>query len=310
MSLVIPAGLKSQVEDTKLHYRARAWKIQPITNSQVFYITDHSENLKLFDNQIYKAMGGFESSAVRRESQLRSSNKQSRGIIDIDEISYDNLRFGLLDNARIDEYLVDIRMAFIGPIDHIQYTIKSMSFDGKEWRAEIEGLPANLRSPVGDTWGEMCRVELFSSPDARGGQEGACNLTSDAFKEDNAVTLLFADPLDRYQFRWSATINPFWNFDGRGNDGTIEWIDGDNEGFSSKIKLHVFIGGGVSEIQLQTPTPFVIQLGDSFRALPGCDKRFNGDCVNTFDNGINFQGEPFIPGGDRARRGISVINNK
>ena len=38
-------------------------------------------------------------------------------------------------------------------------------------------------------------------------------------------------------------------------------------------------------------------IGDKLRLFPGCDKT-NVTCIAKFNNGINFVGEPYVPGED------------
>jgi hypothetical protein len=43
--------------------------------------------------------------------------------------------------------------------------------------------------------------------------------------------------------------------------------------------------------------PFDIEVGDTLRIFPGCDK-LHTTCFTKFDNATNFVGEPFVPGAD------------
>ncbi|WAC08905.1 MAG: phage BR0599 family protein [Thermodesulfobacteriota bacterium] len=40
--------------------------------------------------------------------------------------------------------------------------------------------------------------------------------------------------------------------------------------------------------------PKTIQIGDTYEAYPGCDKKVS-TCEDKYDNVINFRGEPFVP---------------
>jgi len=51
------------------------------------------------------------------------------------------------------------------------------------------------------------------------------------------------------------------------------------------------------KIELISDMPFDIAVGDDLRLFPGCDKT-NAVCISKFKNGINFVGEPFVPGED------------
>jgi len=80
-------------------------------------------------------------------------------------------------------------------------------------------------------------------------------------------------------------------FDG----GTVTWIDGLNAGRSMEIKTYDTSTG---TINLWLQMNFPIQEGDRFFAYPGCDKR-RDTCFNTFNNIINFRGEPDMPMQDK-----------
>ncbi len=298
MTFTIPYALRSQVTDHCLHFRARCWKIQlTAVKNVVFHLTDHTENLLLFDNKTYQAMASMDSSAQRREENLESSNQESRGIISSDEITFEMLQTGLFHNARVDEYIVDYRIPFIAAIDHITYFIRQVSFDGITWHAEIEGITALLKRSAGDVWGPMCRVPLFS----RG--NGKCNVSTALYEQSANITTIVDG---NFRFKFTVT-NTLWEENTFGNDGVVEFISTSSSlfGFTAVIKSYTY-NAPDGDVILQTGTPFVMFVPEAVILFPGCDHIHDGHCTTRFDNLVNFQGEPFIPGGDRARRGISV----
>lgn len=295
--LRIPAALKSQVQDHALHFRARCYKITlTVLSNVVYHLTDHGEPLLLFDGHTYEAAGGIDATASRREQRGSESNREIRGLI-TESIKDSDLRQGLFNDAIVDEYLVDWRVPFIAPIDHIRYSIRSISFNGSFWTADIAGAGYKLTRPVGDIWGPMCRADLFSTG------PGKCNAPSGPFLETNIILLVLQD---RVSLRSEAAINTLWETEAYGNDGRILFNSGLNAGFETYIKKHEAGPSSTFEITLQQRTPYAFAVGDSFTAFPGCNKRYNGNCLNKFNNVINFQGEPFIPGGDEARKGVRL----
>ena len=46
-----------------------------------------------------------------------------------------------------------------------------------------------------------------------------------------------------------------------------------------------------------TTMPFDIQVGDTARMVPGCDKVFQ-TCIDKYNNPRRFKGEPFVAGAD------------
>ena len=78
--------------------------------------------------------------------------------------------------------------------------------------------------------------------------------------------------------------------------GTVEWIDGDNQGTSMEVKSY---DPEDSTVGLWLAAKFPIRVGDRFFAYPGCDKR-RDTCIIIFDNMLNFRAEPDMPMFDRA----------
>jgi uncharacterized phage protein (TIGR02218 family) len=302
MTQAVPVALFSQLKDHNIHYWARCYKITLVKlSNQTFRFTDHTEPLVLFDEAEYKAMNGMDSTAVRKEAGTADTNQEATGIISDSDITYDMLQSGSFNGAQIDEYLVDWRQPFVGPIDHVRYFVREVSFDGVSWTADMTGITYGLSQPTGDTWGPMCRVPLFS----QGFLAGKCNLAAAPFAE-NATIDSTTDPRQAFIITPS---NSLWQVSNYGNDGTCEIKTGPNAGFTTSIKTYVSSGPSQYVVTLQQRTPSDLTAADAVYLLPGCDHVLTGDCQTKFDNAINFQGEPYIPGGDLARRGISIFQS-
>ena len=76
--------------------------------------------------------------------------------------------------------------------------------------------------------------------------------------------------------------------------GALTFETGANAGRSMEVKNWVQSGG---QIELFLPMGYAIEVGDTFRIHPGCDKRLD-TCIDRFDNVLNFRGEPYVPGQD------------
>lgn len=77
--------------------------------------------------------------------------------------------------------------------------------------------------------------------------------------------------------------------------GKITMTSGASSGLSTEVKAYT---PGTITLQLQLPSGCAA--GDTYTLLAGCGKRFNEDCITRFDNGINFRGEPHLPGMDKV----------
>lgn len=73
-------------------------------------------------------------------------------------------------------------------------------------------------------------------------------------------------------------------------EGSVEWLTGLNAGRTDKVKL--FASGLVtlSEAPIRT-----MVVGDTFRIIAGCRKRWEEDCKTKFDNLLNYGGEKDKP---------------
>jgi uncharacterized phage protein (TIGR02218 family) len=76
-------------------------------------------------------------------------------------------------------------------------------------------------------------------------------------------------------------------------EGLITFTDGPAVGLSQKVKA--FATGGFT---LSLPLGYTPEVGDAYTAIAGCAKRLEEDCRDKFDNVVNFQGEPHLPGID------------
>lgn len=303
--LQIPAATRSGAVDGRLHHRASCWHIQPTLPAVHVRLTDWYAQLDIRESrnattlQTYTPVDSIEMTAQQRLDELEPTNREVRGIVSSDTITTEDLRAGLYDGAQVDEYLIDPRQPWVGYIDHMRYWIKGIRFDGIQWRAEVSGLAAWANLAVGELWAPQCRVELFSTK---------CAILSTDFDYVATVDTIVTQ---RKVFAESGGSgnqqNHAW-----GTFGKITWLTGNNTGHVSEIILHE--GSGTGDTTLAEPTPRDIQVGDTGTLLPGCNKIFDkdsngisGHCVNKFANAKNFQGEPTIPGGDLATKGLKVV---
>ncbi|MFL6314813.1 MAG: phage BR0599 family protein [Terriglobales bacterium] len=72
--------------------------------------------------------------------------------------------------------------------------------------------------------------------------------------------------------------------------GVIRFTSGANLGLGAKIKAQ----NSTTQIVLDAPFIFPVNVGDQFIITPGCDQ-LQSTCSNTFGNLIHFRGFPFTP---------------
>lgn len=285
-----------EVENAKLHFHAYCWKLRIAQTEQTYHWTEYPMALLLFDGQLYASAAS--SSAREDVSGLESGTKEVSGFVQPSHIlglSADDILRGAMRGATLEEYLVDAREPWLSPIDFKQYWVTETTYDGTRWEASLEGIAYPLQEQIGEYWGPQCRAELFSSGN------GKCNANILEFSGSAPISLINTQGTD---FEISSVVAP-WTSNGYANGGKIYFNAGNNVGGYYTIKEYIYPGtggAGTARIRLQRRTLRDFTVGDRITTYPGCNHS-PSDCQNKFDNFINYQGEPFIPGGDAATRG-------
>ena len=307
--LVIPASLSTQATDARSHAHAHCWRITPRRDpSKVLRFTDYPHEIQVRESTgpelyTYTPTDGLDASARRRADELEASDKELKGIISSSAITTADLRGGLYDGAQVDEFLVDFRQAWSGYIDHARYFIRSVKYDRGMWDAEVAGITAFLDAPAGQVWTPRCRVDLFST---------ACGLDENDYLMEGSASVWDADTL--YLIFALDDTSGDWGTDGHADDGVIKWITGANKGLVTHIKSYNYQSPGVADVVFSHPPAYEITSGDAFVILPGCNKIavgtqtgsvYSGHCKEKFNNVVNFQGEPLIPGRDKVFDGVT-----
>lgn len=116
------------------------------------------------------------------------------------------------------------------------------------------------------------------------------NLIWQAFATQRGIDTVASVPSpDRKTFTGTTIAGPIGAF----VTSPIRWLTGDNKG-----RVNIVRGWNPSTQGLKCYFPNIkpIQVGDKFQYARACGKTFVADCVATFNNGINFQGFPYVPG--------------
>lgn len=116
-----------------------------------------------------------------------------------------------------------------------------------------------------------------------------------------------------YGFDAVSAVNDRRVFAGTTIDGTqyaffagrITWLSGANAGSVSFVRTWV---SGTKTIKLYNNTGDAIVNGDKFMWSYGCNKT-ESDCKNRFSNLVNFRGEPYLPGTEKALTFFTGVTN-
>lgn len=291
-----PAG--ESTLDGQIHHLCNCWLIT-LTSGAELYFTDFPRQVELFEdgeNPItYEPVGGGNPSARRAENELRGGNFEMRGFLDSNAITTDDLKRGYYEYARVKEMVVDWRVPFQGPIKTKVYFIKSAGRTGYEWSFEMVSLSQILKIPKTELLGPDCVVDLFSQG------VGKCNKSNSGFVETVTVQTI----INRRTF----TVNTTSQASGFWAGGDVYWNTAGSENRFTRQDIKDSYGTDGQTIELQVAPPLSVAIGDSVVVTAGCNKQLGansatGDCVNKFNNGVNYQGRPYIPGYSRSVRGL------
>lgn len=236
--------------------------------------TTHDRDLTLA-GVTYRADGALTPSAIESRAGLAVDNLDVTGILDSADIADADIRAGLYDFARVDVSLcnwadlsqgvVQLRRGWLGQVTH----------STTHYVAELRGLHDLLQRPIGAYYTPECRFDLG---------DGRCGIDLAARTATGAVTSVTDNARFTDAARTeSADIYAY---------GEMTWLSGENAGQRMDIKAW---DPASKLFTLWLPMPKALQVGDAYRAAPGCDKRFS-TCKNVFANGRNFGGFPYVPG--------------
>lgn len=276
--MAMPAGLKAQLHEgvTTL---CRCWSVHR-SDGEVLGFTDHDLGLG-FDGIWFKADTGLTAFALQQSTGLSVDNSEALGVLQDTGVSEADIEAGRFDGAEVRSWLVN----WADPAQrHLQFrgTIGEIKRAGGAFEAELRGMTEALNVPMGRVFQKPCTAVLGDAAcrfDT--GQTGfSMDVPIDAMTEDGH--LLWSDLGD---------VAPQWFARGR-----MTVLTGAANGLWTAIKGDHHTNAG-RRIELWTPVRASLAPGDMVRLEAGCDKRAE-TCQQKFDNFLNYQGFPDIPGED------------
>jgi len=161
-------------------------------------------------------------------------------------------------------------------------TIGEMRRSAGAFHAELRGLTEALNRPLGRVFQKPCTAVL-----------GDAQCQFDTGTEGYAAQISVESSAEAQVFRWAdlAGFAPGWFTRGR-----LNVLDGPAKGLWGSIKRDIFTDN-VRQVELWEPLRGAVPPGTQVELIAGCDKRFE-TCRLKFNNLLNYQGFPDIPGDD------------
>ncbi|WP_371227066.1 DUF2163 domain-containing protein [Roseovarius sp. 2305UL8-3] len=261
----------------------RCWDITR-ADGTVMGFTDHDGPLA-FDEITYRADTGLSAMALQQTTGLSVDNTEALGALRDSAISEEDIEAGRYDGAKIRAWLVnwaDVRqrqLLFRGTIGEMR------RFD-EGFEAELRGLTQPLNLPLGRAYQKPCAAVLG---------DGQCRFDLDLEGYSETLPAVSIEERRVFQFDALGSFDAEWFRHGR-----LIVQDGAAGGLSGVIKRDR-LEDGRRVIELWHPLRADVQPGDLLRIEAGCDKRF-ATCKDKFDNLLNYQGFPDLPGDDWSVR--------
>lgn len=249
-------------------------------DGEVLAFTDHDMPLH-FGGVTFRADTGLSARALAQTSGLSVDNTEALGALSDDAIREDEIEQGRFDGAEVQAWLVNWSkpsqrlLQFRGSIGELYRA-------GGSFRAELRGLTEPLNRPLGRVFQKPCSAVL-------GDSNCRFDLSAPGYAEARAVEIVE----EAQCFRWAelAGFEEGWFARGR-----LDVLDGPAAGLWGMVKLDYF-EGAQRVIELWEPIRGALPEGTLVRITAGCDKRME-TCRFKFNNLLNFQGFPDLPGED------------
>jgi uncharacterized phage protein (TIGR02218 family) len=269
----LSSGLQThlQSETTTL---ATCWKLTR-KDTTVLGFTDHDRDL-VVSGTTYKASTGFSPTAIASSDSLSVDNLDVEGMLSSGSVTDADIVAGKYDFAEIEVFMVNWNDLTQGTIPLRKGWLGEVTFQHHQFVAEVRGLTQRLSTNIGQVYSPGCRAQFGDS---------RCQISLAAHTVTGTITSVQNNQIIKDSGRAESA--------GIFNYGKITFTTGQCQGLSSEIKDYL-----VGSLTLVTPMPQILTAGDQYSLVKGCDKNF-ATCKGTYNNAVNFRGEPHVPGMDR-----------
>lgn len=258
----------------------RCWEV--IRRDGVRYgFTDHDKDVT-FLNTVFRADTGMSALALTQVTGLSVDNTEALGVLSDDAITEAAIDEGRFDGATVKIWLVNWsapgqrELRFQGNIGEIRRGAGA-------FHAELRGLTEALNTPQGRVYMRVCPAVLGDA--ACGFDLNAPQYHAERAAQNIERAQVFSLlGMSGYAARWFER-------------GILRVLIGAAAGLTGIIKHDRLGADGTRVVELWEPVRAQVVPGDLIRIEAGCDKRAD-TCRFKFNNMVNFQGFPFIPGED------------
>ncbi len=242
--------------------------------------TDHDLPLA-FGGMEFLPDSGLSAKAITSTTGLSVNNTEALGMLSAAAISEADIDAGRFDNAEVTLWLVHWDDTAAREVQ-FSGTIGEITREAGIYRADLRGMTERLNQEQGRAYLRSCSAVLGDAHCGVNTNDATFSATAPINGIDD-LQVLRLDLGTPYTDRW---------FEG----GALTVTSGAGAGIMVSIKSDEIVDG-LRQIKLWQPLRADVAQGDSVNIVAGCDRRAD-TCRVKFDNMINFQGFPNIPGDD------------
>lgn len=279
----IPAGLQTHYESgsTKLALAVRITRADGVILGMTSHERDHT-----IDGVDYIATHGMEASQVITSAGLSVDNLEMRTLDDGTIFDRADVMGGRWNGAKFLIFRYCWADVSLGIEALAAGVFGNVTLQQGAIVAELRGIQQYLQQAVSNVTTKTCRARLADYPTPNG--KNLCRLESAAWIENGTVTAVASRSV------FTAAGTPNASTDDYYGEGIVTWVTGLNAGLQQKVRTQ----STSAVFTLILPMRQDIGVGDTFTVIAGCRGRLQEDCRDKFDNVLNFQGEPHLPGVD------------
>ena len=263
--------------DSELTSLALCWRLDR-RDGVALGFTTHDRDFTI-GGLVYRAAPGMLPSAISVSDGFDVDTLDISGALTSDAVTGVDLSDGRWDGARVHLFATSWEAAGTDMLALARGELGDVGLMDGAFTVELRGPTALLERPVVEQTSPECRADLGDRRcrvDLAGRRRIA---TITAVIDASTVELDTAEPVpNAYGY------------------GALRWLDGGNVGLTSAV-----LGSDGIAVTLREPPPHAIATGARVEAIEGCDKAF-ATCRDRFANGVNFRGEPYLPGNDLLTR--------
>lgn len=246
----------------------------------VMGFTDHDRPLA-FEGVTFRPDTGMSALALQQTTGLSVDNTEALGALSDAAIREADIEAGRYDGAELRAWLVNWQDVTARSLI-FRGTMGELRRAGGAFEAELRGLTDALNVPLGRVYQKACSAIL-------GDRTCTFDLNTPGYVSERPAEAVEENRV--FHFAQMGGFEDDWF-----RHGVIRVLSGAATGLIGLIKRDRSDGAG-RVIDLWHPFGATVAPGDALRIEAGCDKRM-ATCQFKFDNLLNFQGFPDIPGDD------------